>query len=130
MTNYVKCPDCGNEAPQQDVYKYGRCVFCYEERSALVDKEFEEPIDDVDGAYPCECGCGCSAPFTGPCSSYCKRCAAGDCPHPDEKVPAECPHCGGKSNRAVIDEFGWCLNTSCTHPRNNAAYRLALVRGY
>ena len=78
MTNYVKCPDCGNEAPQKDIFKFGRCVFCYEERATRVDKEFEEPIDDVVEAYPCECGCGCRKPVYGN-HTYCSACAAGCC---------------------------------------------------
>ena len=80
MTNYVKCPDCGNEAPQKDIFKFGRCVFCYEERATRVDKEFEEPIDDVVEAYPCECGCGCGCrKLVYGNHTYCSACAAGCC---------------------------------------------------
>ena len=78
----------------------------------------------------CMCGCGCDN-IAGPGeSSYCRRCQVGDCPDPDEKVPEECPHCGGRSNLAVIEEFGWCLQDHCTHPSNTPSRRAAMRRGY
>lgn len=77
----------------------------------------------------CRCGCGCTGTIAGE-SDYCRRCQHGDCPHPDELIPAQCPHCGSQSNLAVIEEFGWCLAGNCTHPRNDDRWKLALRRGY
>ena len=84
----------------------------------------------LDGPSMCTCGCGCDVKHHEPFSGYCRRCQAGDCPDPDEDIPERCPHCRGKSNLAVIEEFGWCLSDYCKHPANTAAHRLAMRRGY
>jgi len=78
----------------------------------------------------CMCKCGCKDTSGPGESSYCRRCGQGDCPHPDEQVSETCPSCGRTSNLATIDEFGWCLSTSCTNRRNDDAWKVAVVRGY
>jgi len=74
--------------------------------------------EDLNGPpWQCKCGCGCRNDSYNPTGSYCRRCDVGDCPHPDEQIPETCPQCRKQSDKATIDEFGYCLRSSCSRPR-------------
>jgi len=123
--NTLKCDACQEGWIERDgiierTPAPGRSLLGYRDRIA---EDTHPELLSSGSADVCRCGCGCKEGNHSIDSSYCRRCQEGNCPDPNEKIEETCPACGGMSNLANIEEFGWCLGQSRKPQTNDCVSR-------